>query len=300
MTASCRAFRRMIAHLGIARLVRRRRWIALAVVALAVAARAAMAAGLLPCPHMSLAQCIGAALASVAAASAAAIALRAAYLAWRTARAVATLTRLPTPAAIRRSARRLGVGAVVCVDGAQPTAFCAGLVRPRIYLTPSFDGPELRAVLAHEHAHARRRDPLRRLLARAAADVLFYLPLAEWWADHQLERSEVAADRAAIARVGRKALAAALLAAAPPFDASSRPTPGLSAFAAFAASAARRRTGGQDAAHRSTQARLAHVLGQPAPTHRPSRARLLASLTGTMAAAGLMTCLGHTLLTVLL
>lgn len=273
----------------IARLVRRRRWIALAVVGLAIGARAAMATGLIPCPDMSPAQCAGAAVATVAAASAAAIALRALYLAWCTARAVAALPRVPAPASVRQAARRLGTGEVVCVRGRQPTAFCAGLLWPRIYLTPTFDGPELQAILAHEHAHARRRDPLRRVLARAAGDVLFYLPLASWWADRQLERSEVAADRAAIGRVGRKALAVALLSAAtPPVS----QAPGVSAFAA--------RTDRHGAGHLSTQARLAHLLGEPAPSRRPSRARLLASLTGTLAAVSVMTCLGHPLIAALL
>ncbi|MEU4223809.1 M56 family metallopeptidase [Nonomuraea sp. NPDC026600] len=285
----------------IARLVRRRRWIALTVVGLAIGARAAMAAGLIPCPAMSPAQCAGAAVATVAAASMAAIALRALYLAWRTARAVAALPRVPTSALVRQAARRLGAGEVVCVRGRQPTAFCAGLLRPRIYLTPTFDGPELQAVLAHEHAHARRRDPLRRVLARAAGDVLFYLPLASWWADRQLERSEVAADRAAIGRVGRKALAAALLsAAAPPLGQTpglvSGLAPGMSAFAASADRHADLRSVG----HLSTQARLANLLGEPAPRRRPSRARLLASLTGTLAAVSVMMCLGHALIIALL
>ncbi|MDP9843526.1 hypothetical protein [Streptosporangium lutulentum] len=63
----------------IARLVRRR-WIAPAVVGLALAARAAMIAGLIPCPAMTAAQCAGAVVAFGAAARAAAIVLRALYL----------------------------------------------------------------------------------------------------------------------------------------------------------------------------------------------------------------------------
>jgi beta-lactamase regulating signal transducer with metallopeptidase domain len=73
---------------------------------------------------------------------------------------------------------------------------------------------ELEAVLVHEAEHARRRDPLRRLAGRAAADVLFWLPLVGWWSRRRLEDAELAADRAAIDRVGRRPLARALRATA--------------------------------------------------------------------------------------
>jgi beta-lactamase regulating signal transducer with metallopeptidase domain len=69
-------------------------------------------------------------------------------------------------------------------------------------------------VLVHEAEHARRRDPLRRLAGRAAADVLFWLPLVSWWTSGRLEDAELAADRAAIDRVGRTPLARALRATA--------------------------------------------------------------------------------------
>jgi beta-lactamase regulating signal transducer with metallopeptidase domain len=69
-------------------------------------------------------------------------------------------------------------------------------------------------VLVHEAEHARRRDPLRRLAGRAAADVLVWLPLVGWWTSRRLEEAELAADRAAIDRVGRTPLAQALRATA--------------------------------------------------------------------------------------
>jgi hypothetical protein len=71
---------------------------------------------------------------------------------------------------------------------------------------------ELDAVLSHEAVHARRRDPLRRLIARAAADTLFYLPLARWWSRRQTETADLRADQAAVRYAGRQAVASALLA----------------------------------------------------------------------------------------
>ncbi|MFN2469531.1 MAG: M56 family metallopeptidase, partial [Gaiellaceae bacterium] len=69
----------------------------------------------------------------------------------------------------------------------RPQAFCTGLLRPRVFLSaPARDRlseAELRAVVAHEGHHVRRRDPLRLLAARILADALFFVP-----ALHRLER----------------------------------------------------------------------------------------------------------------
>lgn len=49
-----------------------------------------------------------------------------------------------------------------------PDAFCAGLLRPRVYLSStaveSVEDSELAAVIEHESHHCRRCDPLRILL----------------------------------------------------------------------------------------------------------------------------------------
>jgi hypothetical protein len=54
-------------------------------------------------------------------------------------------------------------------------AAVVGLLRPRVVLDPTFraalDAPSLEAVLAHERAHARHRDPLRIWLAQLATDL---------------------------------------------------------------------------------------------------------------------------------
>ncbi len=95
--------------------------------------------------------------------------------------------------------------------------FVAGLRRPTIFcdrrlperLTPE----QLRAVLLHERAHQRARDPARLLLLGLAAPVLERLPTGRQWLSVVLARREIAADREAIAHGATRAdLAGALLA----------------------------------------------------------------------------------------
>jgi Zn-dependent protease with chaperone function len=96
-------------------------------------------------------------------------------------------------------------------------AFCAGLLRPRIYVSEqtlaSLGAEELRAIVAHEAHHADRRDPLRLVLAAALTAVLGVVPgFAAMRRRHAL-LAELAADAAAERTVGGRApLAAALLA----------------------------------------------------------------------------------------
>lgn len=102
------------------------------------------------------------------------------------------------------------------IDSRQPLAFCAGYLRPRIYLSSGaleqLDAAELRAVLAHEAHHRRRRDPLRLLAARTLADALFFIPILARISERYATLGELAADEAAVkALSGRRPLAAALL-----------------------------------------------------------------------------------------
>jgi Zn-dependent protease with chaperone function len=109
--------------------------------------------------------------------------------------------------------------------GDAPNAFCAGLLRPRIFVSTGTLGTlrrdELEAVLAHEDHHARSRDPLRLLLARTVRDGLFFLPGMRELAERYGALAEVAADGAAVRANGgdRRSLAAALLA----FDGATSP-----------------------------------------------------------------------------
>jgi hypothetical protein len=102
------------------------------------------------------------------------------------------------------------------IDASGPLAFCAGYVRPAVFLSrgaiDQLTGDELRAVVGHEAHHADRRDPLRLLLARALADGLFFLPVLRRSCERYAALGELAADEAAVGRIdGRGPLASALL-----------------------------------------------------------------------------------------
>jgi hypothetical protein len=226
------------------------------------------------CGQMTVAGCLGVAVLVVAALGVIAWAVRAAWLAVGAARAVAALARLPSPEPLVAAARRSGVGEVICLDGPAASAFCAGLLRPRVFVTSgmvaSLAAEELAAVLVHEAEHARRRDPLRRLVGRAAADVLFWLPLVGWWTRHRLEDAELAADRAVIDRVGRSPLARALRATASP-----------------AAPMVGARFDG------AGPARVTQLLGDPLPPRRPPLVACLLSLLGLVLAVSLAMCVGQ-------
>jgi Zn-dependent protease with chaperone function len=113
-------------------------------------------------------------------------------------------------------ATRRHAGALV-IEDVRPRAFCAGLLRPRVYVSAGalelLDDAALRAVLAHEHAHARRRDPLRLACGRVLARALFCLPGLGELHRRQLALAELSADESAIAAEpgNRAALARAML-----------------------------------------------------------------------------------------
>lgn len=125
--------------------------------------------------------------------------------------------RLVASRRIVRGLPRRGAGPhdAVLFEHAQPQAFCAGLLRPRIYLSTgavsTLSAEELDAVLAHEAHHARVRDPLRVLVVRVVSDALFFLPAARKLAERYADLAELAADSAAIRQRGAQPLASALL-----------------------------------------------------------------------------------------
>lgn len=87
----------------------------------------------------------------------------------------------------------------------EPQAFVLGAWRPNIYLSQGLldhlEREELRAVLAHEQAHARRRDGLLRLLA--GLGLAFHLPgIAALLKRRFAHAQELTADAEAAQRVG--------------------------------------------------------------------------------------------------
>ncbi len=126
--------------------------------------------------------------------------------------------------ASRRFARMLAarrprpLNDALVIDDDRPRAFCAGLLRPRVYVTSGtvtiLDGSALDAVLMHERHHARRLDPLRLAAGRVLAGAMFFLPgLRELGRRHEA-LAELSADEGAISAApgNRAALARAVLA----------------------------------------------------------------------------------------
>jgi hypothetical protein len=115
-----------------------------------------------------------------------------------------------------------GHATVNVIADPRPQAFCAGYLRPTVYISQRaidlLSEPELSAVLAHEHHHKRVRDPLRLACGRITGRALFFVPVLRSLWERYADLAEVNADRAAVrASAGHQApLASALLV----FDAS--------------------------------------------------------------------------------
>jgi Zn-dependent protease with chaperone function len=110
-----------------------------------------------------------------------------------------------------------GLHDALLIDDAQPRAFCAGLLRPRVYVSTSalalLDDAALSAVLAHERHHAHRRDPLRLAAGRVLARALFFLPELGDLVEREQALAELSADESAVNDLpaNRSALARAML-----------------------------------------------------------------------------------------
>ncbi len=110
----------------------------------------------------------------------------------------------------------VGGTTVRLIDDSSMQAFCAGYLRPRVYMSAEavarLDDAELSAVVAHEHHHQVRRDPLRILIVQVLADALFFVPILRGLRRRYAAFAELAADEAAVRAVGGgAALASALL-----------------------------------------------------------------------------------------
>lgn len=107
---------------------------------------------------------------------------------------------------------------VSVIDEDAPHAFCAGYLRPRIYISRGalelLSAVELEAVLSHEERHRSTRDPLRFACGRVLSQALFFLPALRPLGARYEALAEQKADEAAVrASAGERGpLAAALLA----------------------------------------------------------------------------------------
>ena len=168
---------------------------------------------------------------------------------------------------------RLG-GRVILVDSPERFSFAYGALTPRVAVSRGLlevaSREELDAVLEHERYHVRNLDPLKVLLARALPAAFFYLPAFRSLNERYVAGRELAADRRAVERWGRKPLAGAL------FKVVRGPAwPELQTAAAI---------GGPEL----LEVRVAQLeSGSEPPMDAPSRAALAASLIGALVLTGL-------------
>jgi Zn-dependent protease with chaperone function len=110
-----------------------------------------------------------------------------------------------------------GHPSVKVIADSRPEAFCAGYLKPGVYISTgalaSLTIPQLEAVLAHEHHHQLVRDPLRFAVGRILARALFFVPVLRPLVTRDADLAELNADGAAVrASAGRQdPLASALL-----------------------------------------------------------------------------------------
>ncbi|MBN7798738.1 M56 family metallopeptidase [Parahaliea mediterranea] len=101
------------------------------------------------------------------------------------------------------------------VDSERPLAWCAGILRPQVYISrgllATLNGEQLQAVLLHEQAHLQRRDNLRAALLQWAT--VFWPPRARrrLWRDLR-QATEAACDQVAAAGADRADLVASAIA----------------------------------------------------------------------------------------
>ena len=163
------------------------------------------------------------------------------FHAWRSARAAlaSVAVEVPGPGDVFRvAAEAADVDAdLLRVAVGLPTpAFTVGWHRPKIYVDRGLGNAlrpeELAAVLAHEAAHVRRRDPLRLSLLRFLTCTLFWIPALRRLADDIVDESEIEADDAAAG--GRPlALASAILSLSRWVEDHRRHAPSLRAVVGF-------------------------------------------------------------------
>lgn len=126
----------------------------------------------------------------------------------RVAQALARVAPGQAPELERALARapRVPRGRIRVLSTERAEAFTVGSWRPRICLTTGLmerlSEDELAAVLLHEAAHLRARDPLRLALGRFLADALWFVPLARTLRETFARMAELGADQAAMAAGG--------------------------------------------------------------------------------------------------
>ena len=159
---------------------------------------------------------LGAVVLAIASAVVLAGAARAVRTISRTRAALRSRRRLPLTRRLATAAARVGVASrTVCFEDLRPIAYCAGVLRPMVWIstgaTERLEDDELEAVLWHESYHLRHRDPWRILIAQILREMLFLFPLVRSLVSRFEVAKELDADREALRAQGSAApLAGAL------------------------------------------------------------------------------------------
>jgi Zn-dependent protease with chaperone function len=128
----------------------------------------------------------------------------------------------------------------ILIESSEPVAFCFGFFHPRICLSTGFitllSKTQLRAAVLHEDYHRQKFDPLRILLLEVFTKALFFLPVVQEYSRLYKIQLELAADRYAVERAGKAALAGALHRL---INSVSNPNPSYGIIAGISANSAR-------------------------------------------------------------
>ena len=140
---------------------------------------------------------------------------------WRETRNISRLAPLANGAPAWRRLRDLPIdrdckATVRLVDAEEPFAVTVGFLWPRVLvstgLLSTLDDVELEAVLRHEAAHVKKRDPLRLLISDSCQTALPFVPIVGYVAKKFRTAKELEADAATIAAMGSPSPLASALA----------------------------------------------------------------------------------------
>lgn len=129
------------------------------------------------------------------------------------------------------AARAAGVdpASLRIVSGLPTPAFTIGWLRPRIFIARSLaeqlSPAQLTTVVAHEGAHAARRDPFRLSLLRFLTCMLFWIPALRRLAADVADEAEIQADD--VAAAGQPLVLASTIVALARYGPSAVPAPGV-------------------------------------------------------------------------
>lgn len=119
-------------------------------------------------------------------------------------------TTIPLPSFVKKILGQLGVRSsrVVLYNSYEPSVFCAGFAKPKIYLssalTRNLSSLELKAILAHEVVHLRSYDPLRTFFTSLFERTFRFIPLVQHVARQIRLAQETTADSFAVEIVSKK------------------------------------------------------------------------------------------------